>query len=654
MMPDLRYLEDTLEQAGVSKTDEGRYRLLVDAITGYGICMLDTTGIVATWNSGAERVKGYTADEIIGRHFSRFYTEDEQRAELPALALETAAREGRFEHEGWRIRKDGSRIWANVVIDAIRSASGELLGFAEVTQDLAERRQAEASLRKSEEQFKLLVQSVTDYAIFMLDLNGKVASWNAGAQRIIGYLPTEIIGQHFSRFYTDEARQAGMPALGLETARREGRWEREGLRVRKDGSTFWSHVVIDAIRDESGEVVGFAKITRDITERKLAQAELEKAREALFQAQKMDAIGQFTGGVAHDFNNLLMVALSSLELLRKRLSNDSRVLALIDNAMQALKGGSTLIERMLTFARHQELKFEPIQISVLLQGMHGFLQRSIGPTVRIDSLVPTDLPSAFTDANHLETAILNLALNARDAMSGAGVITISGRVATAGKGNPTLRPGDYVVVSVADTGEGMDAATVEKAAEPFFTTKGVGKGTGLGLAMVHGLAVQSGGMLVIKSTKGEGTTVEVWLPVSGEASATVESAGVKTAAASDSQLVVMLVDDDSLVLTNTAALLEDLGHFVITASSASEAFEAMKLHPAVGVVITDYAMPKINGLELATSIRRDWPGVPIILATGYADVIGREASDVLRLKKPFTQEQIQDILTQAIGTVRMP
>ena len=295
--------------------DDGRYRLLIEAVTDYAIYMLDPTGIVTSWNPGAQRFKGYAPSEIIGQHFSRFYTEEDRKQGIPALALKTAVREGKFESEGWRVRKDGSRFWAHVVIDPIRTAAGELVGFAKITRDLTERKLVEEALKQSQEQFRLLVQGVSDYAIYMLDPEGVVANWNLGAHRIKGYTSEEIIGNHFSIFYTDEDRKAGEPQKALETAERDGRSEKEGWRVRKDGSRFWAHVIIDAIRDDDGKLIGYAKITRDITERREAQRQLEVAREALMQSQKMEAIGQLTGGVAHDFNNLLMAVLGSLELM---------------------------------------------------------------------------------------------------------------------------------------------------------------------------------------------------------------------------------------------------------------------------------------------------------------------------------------------------
>src|ERR1700712_1645540 len=308
-----------------SFSDEGRYRLLIEAVTDYAIYMLDPSGIVTSWNPGAVRFKGYEPAEIIGQHFSRFYSEEDRKSGLPQRALETAAREGKFENEGWRFRKDGSRFWAHVIVDPIRSPNGELLGFAKITRDLTERKIAEEALRHSEQQFKMLLQSVTDYAIYMLGPDGQVSSWNAGAEKIKGYLPEEIIGQHFSRFYSEEDRSVGAPQQALDTAAREGRFEKEGWRVRKDGTKFWANVVIDAIRNPDGSILGFAKITRDITERKQAERSLEQAREALFQSQKMDAIGQLTGGVAHDFNNLLMAILGSLELAKKRLPDDPKI-----------------------------------------------------------------------------------------------------------------------------------------------------------------------------------------------------------------------------------------------------------------------------------------------------------------------------------------
>lgn len=330
---------------------------------------------------------------IASRKFwANIYTPEDRQAGKPQKALDTAAREGRFEAEGWRIRKDGERFWAHVIIDAIRDASGQLLGFAKITRDLSERRLAEEVLRHSQEQFRLLVQGVTDYAIYMLDPQGKVSSWNLGAQRIKGYDPDEIIGQHFSRFYTDEDKAADLPRTALETAAREGRFEREGWRLRKDGSRFWANVIIDAIRGDDGRLIGFAKVTRDITEKRQAQEALERAQQELFQAQKMEAVGQLTGGIAHDFNNLLMAILGSLEIARRRALDGKDVVQLIDNAILGAKRGASLTQRLLAFSRKQELKLEPVDVQDLVKGMADLLQRTIGGSIEVATTFPLSLP----------------------------------------------------------------------------------------------------------------------------------------------------------------------------------------------------------------------------------------------------------------------
>jgi PAS domain S-box-containing protein len=631
--------------------ESARYRILVEAVTDYAIYMLDATGIVTSWNAGAQRFKGYTPEEIIGQHFSRFYGEEDRALKLPARALEISAREGKFEAEGWRIRKDGSRFWAHVVIDPIRDPSGRLVGYAKVTRDLTERRATEEALRRSEEQFRLLVQGVTDYAIYMLSPEGNVTNWNPGAQRIKGYTPAEIVGRHFSEFYTPEDREKGLPARALETAAREGKFESEGWRLRKDGSRFWSHVIIDPIRNDQGEIHGFAKITRDITERKAAQDSLDRAREALFQSQKMDAVGQLTGGVAHDFNNLLMAVLGSLELLRKRLPDDPAHLRLVDNAIMGAKRGAILTQRMLAFARRQELDARPLDVAQLVRSMTDLLERTLGADAEIEVEIPAALSQAVADENQLELALLNLCVNARDAMQRGGRIVIAAREEKVDLRHASgLSPGHYICLSVTDTGEGMAAETVARATEPFFTTKGVGKGTGLGLSMVHGMAEQMGGRLVLNSKLGEGTTAEIWLPAVPGAhrkqEVATEAAKSKTA---PRKLRVLAVDDDRLVLFNTVAMLEDLGHEAVEAGSGEEALQLLRSQ-SFDLVITDQSMPKMTGVQLMEAIARDWPELPMVLATGYAELPGGVEVKAPRLSKPFTERH----LAQMLATVMAP
>ena len=628
--------------------EEMRFRLLIDAVVDYAIYMIDPDGIITSWNAGAKRFKGYEEAEILGQHFSRFYTEEDRKAGLPQRALDTAIHEGRFEGEGWRVRKDGTHFWSHVIIDPILDPSGKLLGFAKITRDLTDRKIAEETLKQSEQQFRLLVQSVTDYAIYMLAPDGRLTNWNLGAQRIKGYRPEEVIGQHFSMFYTPEDREAGEPQRALEIATREGRFENKAWRMRKDGTRFFAHVVVDPIWGETGTLLGFAKITRDITEVTQAQQALEKTREALFQAQKMQAIGQLSGGIAHDFNNLLTVILGNLEIIRKRAADDPRITRLLDNATQGALRGVSLTQRMLAFARRQELKTESVEIPTLIQGITGLLRSSLGPSVSIETRFAPGLEPVMADVNQLELAVLNLATNARDAMPDGGKLIIRAQTEeVCDQSRLALAPGRYVCLSVTDIGEGMDDATLASAMDPFITTKGVGKGTGLGLSMVHGFTEQLGGRFILKSQKDVGTTAELWLPVA-LADSTTEPAVEEAAMSRVPRLCVLVVDDDSLVLTSTSLLLEDLGHRVISAASGAQALELFDSEHDVDLVITDMVMPKMSGAQLAQAIRVIRPHLPIILATGYAERLEGFATRLPRLSKPFTQLNLVEVIALAM------
>jgi PAS domain S-box-containing protein len=627
---------------------DDRYRMLLDAVTDYAIYMLDSQGLVSSWNAGAKRFKGYEETEILGQHFSRFYTEEDRANGMPQRALHAAEVEGRFEGEGWRLRKNGERFWCHVVIDPIREPSGNLIGYAKVTRDLTERKQAEESLKQSEQQFRLLVDGVTDYALYMLDPTGVITNWNTGAQRIKGYTPQEIIGQHYSLFFSPDDQAKGEPQRGLDRAINEGRFESQGWRIRKNGTQFWASVVVDPIRNDLGELIGFAKITRDITDTMEAQKALEKARESLFQSQKMESLGRLTGGIAHDFNNLLMVVLGSLEVVRRRVPEDPKVLNLLDNAIQGAQRGATLTQRMLAFARSQKLVVEALDAPALVRGMSDMLQRALGPQTRIEVRFPLRLSPLLADSNQLEMALLNLAVNARDAMASGGQIVIAAREETLAADDGDLLAGRYVCLSVTDTGEGMDAETLSRAREPFFTTKGVGKGTGLGLSMVHGFAQQSGGRLMLSSVKGQGTTAEMWLPVADEplAPAAVEDVPVFAASAVVQALTVLVVDDDPLVLLSTAAMLDDLGYTAVQAASGEQALELLASSRRIDVVVTDLAMPEITGLELAQQIKERWPTLPVLLASGYADKLDEAALALPHIGKPFNQNELVQALIE--------
>ncbi|HEU0097303.1 MAG TPA: PAS domain S-box protein [Allosphingosinicella sp.] len=616
-----------------------RFELLVNSVTDYAIYMLDADGYVSTWNPGARRFKGYEPEEIIGRHFSTFFTEEDRAAGVPAHALATAAREGRFEAEGWRVRKDGTRFWVNAVLDPIKDESGKVIGFAKITRDDTEKRQAQLALLESERRFRTLVQGVKDYALYMLDPDGRVSNWNTGAESIKGYKADEIVGQHFSRFYTEEDRAAGVPERALATALAEGKYEKEAWRVRKDGSRFYASVVIDPIHDEEGRLLGFAKITRDITERRKAHEELEEARAALFQSQKLQALGELTGGVAHDFNNLMTVIRGSAELLtRPGLSEEKRgryLKAILDTADRA----ATLTSHLLAFGRRQALRPEVVNLNLRLDAFAEMAGRTLGGQFEVRLDLAPSLPPVEVDLAQLETALLNAAFNARDAMGEGGRLTLATR----------HLPGDgggEVVVEIADTGSGMTAEVLERAFEPFFTTKPVGEGTGLGLSQIHGFAAQAGGRAEIRSAPGEGTAVRIILPV------TQKAFGRSTAQARVEKpprgLSVLLVEDNDHVREFAHHLLDELGYRVVSAASGEEALERLETE-TVDILFSDVVMPGLSGIELARLARQRDPDLPVLLASGYSEeIVGAAGADFEIVRKPYDLDGIEGALGTAL------
>jgi signal transduction histidine kinase len=402
-----------------------------------------------------------------------------------------------------------------------------------------------------------------------------------------------------------------------------------------------------ALEASSAELVALnEQLEQRIEER---TREREEALAQLFETQKLDTIGQLTGGVAHDFNNLLMAALGSLNLLKKHIAPDERSLRLLDNAIQAAERGSALTQRLLAFARRQELKPEAVSIARLVGNIEELLSRAVGPAIQFEKSLAPSLPPILVDANQLELALLNLFVNARDAMPGGGTVTI--KAMEQQEGAPTgLAAGRFVRLVVSDTGSGMDEATLARAAEPFFTTKGIGKGTGLGLSMVHGLAAQSGGMLDIDSTEGEGTQVSLWLPVAGIVPTHKSPAlGLEPPQPAGARLRVLVVDDDALVAMGTVAMIEDLGHHVAEANSGYRALDILSSEERFDIVITDHAMPAMTGIQLAAEIHSRHPGLPVILASGYAELPSAEpAMELLRLTKPFTQQQLEKAIAMSL------
>lgn len=587
-----------------------RFEILVSSIRDYAIYLLDPNGKIVSWNAGAQRFKGYTESEILGKHFSTFLSKEDRDAGVPQSILDQAAMHGRFEAEGWRIRKDGTGFWANIVVDAIYNDAHELIGYAKITRDITERKISQDKLLESERRFRYLVEGVTDYAIYMISPEGIITNWNSGAQRIKGYSADEVIGTHFSKFMTAEDREAGMANLSLEIAKQDGRYENEAWRVRKDGSLFLAHIIIDAIHNSDGELIGFAKITKDITEKKIAEDNLAKANAALFQAQKMDAIGNLTGGVAHDFNNLLSVVSNGLEILR--LANlDPKHLKLLETMKRAVTRGANLTQQLLSFARQQPLQSNPHDVNQLINSFELMLSRAVGSNIRIDFEFIQSPLTVMVDSTRFEASLLNLVVNARDAMPDGGNIRITSRKRQIAKNElEDLPEGQYVEVNVTDTGNGISKDHLQHVTEPFFTTKEIGKGSGLGLSQVFGFMKQSDGNLHIQSEVNIGTSVSMLFPALNDEIILAE-------AVDETCDAVLVVEDEPDLLSATTEIFKLFGYQVYEASSGEEALELLRQGTKISLMFTDILMPGINGIELARKLRESNPSIQIILASGY-------------------------------------
>jgi PAS domain S-box-containing protein len=626
---------------------ETSYRLLVESIVDYAVYMIDPDGRVISWNPGAERIKGYTAADALGCNFSSFFTEEDRQAGKPARLLETARRQGRCEDEGWRVRKDGTRIWALAVLDPVRDAAGKLIGFAKITRDMTERRRAQEALKESERRFRQLVEGVTDYALFMLDPDGRISNWNVGAERIKGYAAGEVLGQHVSMFYTPEDRSAGLPEQAIRTARETGRYEAEGWRQRKDGTRFWASVVIDAVHDDTGKVTGYAKVTRDVTERREAQQRLEQTRAQLFQAQKMEALGQLTGGMAHDFNNLLTAVIGGANLAGRALHDRERAATILNQIREAAQRGAVLTRKLLAFARRQPLKPEVIDLAERLPQAATLAGHSLRGDIELVTETPANLWKVEVDPGELELALLNLAVNARDAMPEGGSLRITAANVSL-NGEPEGLAGEFVAISVADTGTGIPQEIITRVFDPFFTTKQFGQGTGLGLSQVYGFAKQSNGTVTVQSKPGHGTTLVIYLPARMPDGSLFGGNGHRSGTGSGARILV--VEDDPVVAQLAAEMLREMGHMAEVAHSAAEALSLLQRGPAISLMFADVVMPGgMSGFELAQRVRARYPEVPVLLTTGYSDTVAKKPSEFPLLAKPYEYDELSTAVAHALA-----
>jgi PAS domain S-box-containing protein len=596
----------------------------------------DFSGYFTSVNPAWTALLGWTEDEIRRMHVSQLRHPDDAATavEVRAKAMQGAPSiriENRFRH------RDGSWRWIAWTMTADENAI--YVAGRHVTQE----KQALEALRESERQFRSLVAGVIDYALIMLDRNGIVSSWNAGAERIKGYAADEIVGRHFSQFYTPEDRAAGVPARALEIAAETGRFEAEAQRMRKDGSLFWANVVIDAIRDERGQLVGFAKITRDITERRAAHEALQRTQQQLAQSQKLEALGQLTGGVAHDFNNLLMIVSGQAQMLARRIDEPKNARAL--EAIQAAAArGEALTRQLLTFARRQPLNPKTVNPAQIMDGFGDVLGSSVGGKIELQLDFPSTVWPISVDISEFELTLVNLVVNARDAMPDGGriVVTAENRVLSGEETSEKLK-GEFVALCVIDTGAGISEDILDKIFEPFFTTKGPGKGTGLGLSQAYGFARQAGGAITVESEVGQGTTVVIYLPRSH--APVFDISALESAAHSEGHGETMLVVEDNPDVKSVAvSLLEQLNYKVISVDSCRAALDLIESGEHVDLVFSDVMLPgELDGLQLAKELRERRPDLPVLLTSGYAEALTR-SHGVPLLRKPYRIAALADAL----------
>jgi PAS domain S-box-containing protein len=507
-------------------------------------------------------------------------------------------------------------------------------------------------LSRTERQFAQLIAGITDCAIFMLDPNGCVASWNPGAERIKGYTAEEIVGRHFSHFYTVEDRASGLPERSLHLVATRGKFEGEGWRVRKDGSRFWASVLIDPIYDSDHQVVGYAKITRDMTERRLIQEQLN-------QAQKMEAIGQLTGGVAHDFNNLLTVILGNLDTVQRRAPvDDERLQRALEHATRGAERAAALTHQLLAFSRRQPLSPKPTRVNQLVTTLLELIRRTLPEGISVQSRLRGGVGQVNVDANQMESALLNLAVNARDAMSGRGTLTIETECVDL-SADEALRFGDlqvgpHAVISVIDTGVGMSSEVMARAFDPFFTTKPMGQGTGLGLSQVFGFVRQSGGTVKLHSELGGGTTVKIYLPRVDGVAMVRSKRNLDEAPRGGSHETVLVVEDEEDVRAYSLECLQELGFSVLHAADGPSALRLIAEHPEICLLFTDVGLPQMSGRELAEAARRLRPELPVLFTTGYAqDAMfhhGKLDRKAELLTKPFNRAQLAERVRTLLDT----
>jgi PAS domain S-box-containing protein len=648
--------EDTLRRTQIDLDQRVRERTaaLADAnihlteaqrLANLGNWRWDVRQNTISWSGQLMEIYGLRPGEFKGtlQEFVGFIHPDDRARVRDSISA--ALQSGKeISHEERIIRPDGSIRHLHSVGEVIRDENGAAVRMLGICQDVTERKQAERALQDSEQNYRLLLRGARDYAIYMLDVQGQVRSWNEGAERLQGYTAEEIIGRHFRIFLPEEVRAGAMASDALITAAREDQFETETWLIRKDGSRFYANVVMDAVRNDAGELIGFAKLTRDIT----TQHEAQLAREQVSQAQKMEALGQLTGGIAHDFNNLLMIVSGYAQILQSRLREAKDVHA-VEAIRAAANRGERLTRQLLAFSRRQQLMPVVVDLRQRVDSVRDMLAPSLRGNIELICDIEDKIWPVEVDLGELELALVNVAVNARDAMPDGGIITLTAR-------NVVLKPGsaagslqgEFVALAIIDTGSGMPADVLARVFEPFFTTKPVGKGTGLGLSQVHGFANQSGGEVTLSSEPGRGTAVTIYLPRSTNAAE--ENIGEAASDNGPAQGTVLVVEDSRDVAEVTASLLEQLGYRVVHAENAAEALRHLQQGIGVDLLFSDIVMPgTINGLGLAQICQERFPDIPVLLTSGFSDAAQAADGRFDILRKPFELAALEHAIEHAMN-----
>lgn len=589
----------------------------------HAIFILDRHGYIAAVHAGETLFGSHRSRDLIGKHYASLYS-GLRNSELLEAALNADSAEVPARLETWLSQGEDQRIRVEITVHTLKGDDGSVHGFAMVVRDMNLHRRLQDRLREQERRFRLFVNDVTDYAICMLDLRGIVLDWNLGAQRLTGYTAQAAVNQSFSVFFEDAQRSSDLPAQLLRSAAQNGRASVDCMLKRADDDSFAAEVIIEAVHESDGSLLGFAQIIHDRTQQQLAERRLHEAREQIVHAQKIEAIGHLTGGIAHDFNNALQGIISSLELASLSLDRHHNAQAkrhVVVSLDAALRAGR-LTQRLLSLARRQTSTSQRTNAIRILSSMRELLDRTLGDDVVLEVAFPDDLPPVACDSGQLESALVNLAVNARDAMGGHGHLSLSCRLCSHDDSSVQvpLDPAHdaYLEITVSDNGPGMSEETRRRAFEPFFTTKPEGRGTGLGLSMVYGFVTQHGGAVDIRSMPGAGTSVLLYLPC--------DQAGLEVLPPKDRKpppdlrgFRILVVEDNETIRHSVAMRLRQLGCEVAEAASGDQALAKLGEGAAWNLLLSDIDLPGMDGYELCVQARKRFPDLRVILMTGYAD-----------------------------------